>query len=259
MHSKLFNPDYDNGQFLYGMSPIYAGQKPNKTIIEGYNATVRGLINNGAYGALTNDSELIMTPEELEALENAYNNKFTGGGDSAMKKSKMMFSAMKLRWINFGISPVDLNIIESNKWALQDICRVFNVPSVLFNDNATATYDNMRTAKKMVWQDNILPALIDLEDELNRWLAANYNNKYGTKLYVAPYLNNISELKDDFNQLVSALNLAKDMTPNERRDMLDLDRIEEPGMNTPDVLKNNTVIQQTNKLYKDDSKINLVQ
>lgn len=235
-HSKYFNPDWENGQFVYGLSPIFAAQKPNKTMIEGYNAAVRGFVNNGAYGALTNDSEQIMLPEEITALEDAYKHRFSGGGDDSIDKSRIMFSGMKLRWIPFGISPVDLNIIQSNQWALQDICRAFNVPSVLFNDNSTSTYENMRTSKRMLWQNNILPALIELEDELNRWLTANYNEKFGTNLYLAPYLNNISELKEEFNTLIAALNLAKDMTPNERRQMLDLNRIEDPAMDVPDVL-----------------------
>jgi phage portal protein BeeE len=71
----------------------------------------------------------------------------------------------------------------------------------------------MKEAKKALYQNAVIPELVKLRDELNRWLTP----QYGANLYIDFDFSAIPELQEDMDKLVNQLGQAWWITPNEKR------------------------------------------
>ena len=49
-------------------------------------------------------------------------------------------------------------------------------PVVLLNNTESSTYNNVKEAKKALYQNCVIPELLKIQDELNRWLAPMYGD-----------------------------------------------------------------------------------
>jgi phage portal protein BeeE len=114
------------------------------------------------------------------------------------------------------MSPVDLNIIESDKMDLRTICNLYHVPSELFNDAGNKTYSNTKEAGSAVYTNAVIPALTQFRDAFNQFIYKRYQGK----VFVDFDTSMISELQDDISVLITAMQGAWYLTPNEKRDMI---------------------------------------
>ena len=130
-------------------------------------------------------------------------------------RGKNIVTSATLKWQQMGMSPVDLNIIESDKMDLRSLCNVFHVPSELFNDAGNKTYSNTKEAGSAVYTNAVLPVLNNLRDNLNQFILARYPG-----IYVDYDASMISELQDDLQMMTTALAGAWWITPEERRDLM---------------------------------------
>ena len=224
LHSKFWNPEYLMGEYLYGFSPITACARPNKAMLEAFNAEVKAYQNNGAIGVLSPKSnETLLTPEERQLIDNKLQEKFSGT-DNINKK---MVTSVGMEWTNFGMSPVDLAIIQSLEFNADLICAAYAFPApLLFTNNKNTTFNNVGNFRKILWINNIIPFLSDVSDELNRWLVGNYENTVGKKskqkFYIAPDWKSVPELREDLSVLVKTVNSINGLTLRQQLRMLDL-------------------------------------
>ncbi len=215
IHLKYWTPNYINGQFLYGISPIQAGRRVVTKSNASYDSSVSSFQNMGAMGFISagdgsKDTDPL-TEEQAEMIEKRLAKK-TGPNN----RGKMLVTSANIKWQQMGMSPVDLNIIESDKMDLRTICNLFHVPSELFNDASNKTYSNTKEAGSAVYTNAVMPALIQFRDALNQFVSKRYEDK----IYLDFDTSMISELQDDLNQMTTALQGAWWITPNEKRDMM---------------------------------------
>ena len=71
----------------------------------------------------------------------------------------------------------------------------------------------MKEAKKALYQNAVIPELLKIKDELNRWLAP----KFGEKLCIEFDFSVIPELQEETDKVVEQLSKAWWITPNEKR------------------------------------------
>jgi HK97 family phage portal protein len=214
IHVKNWTPSYVNGQFLYGVSPIQAARRVITRSNSSYDASVASFQNMGAYGMITGDAksdEQSLTPEQLEEIKRQYKKK-TGPKNAGQS----LITSAGLKWQQMGMSPVDMNVIESDKMDLRTLCMIFHVPSELFGDAATKTYSNTKEAGSAVYTNAVIPALTQKRDAINKMVKSRYKEN----IYVDFDVSMISELQDDITILTTALANAWYLTPNEKRDML---------------------------------------
>jgi HK97 family phage portal protein len=215
IHLKYWTPNAQNGQFLYGVSPIQAGRRVVTKSNSSYDASVSMFQNMGASGFISAKSRSVedpsLTPEQAEMIEKKLAKK-TGPRNAG----KPLVTSVPLEWQQMGMSPVDLAIIESDKMDLRTICNIFHVPSELFNDAANKTYSNTKEAGSAVYTNAVIPALTQFRDAFNQKI----QKVYGKEIYVDFDTSMISELQDDLVGLSTALNSCWWLTGNERRDMM---------------------------------------
>lgn len=208
-HIKDFNPYYDGtGSHLYGMSPLKAGLRTLQANNEATTTGVKYLQNQTARGVLMSD-EGDLSAAQAQQLKDKFRSNYQGSNNAG----DVVITPKKLSWINFGLSASDLSLIEQHKASIRDLCNVYNVPVQLLNNTDASTYNNMKEAKKALYQNAVIPHLIKIREELNRWLVP----KFGENLYLDFDFTVIPELQEETEKIVDQMAKSWWITPNEKR------------------------------------------
>jgi len=208
-HIKDFNPYYDGtGTHLYGQSPLRAGLRSLTTNNEATQTGVKYLQNQTARGVLMSEEGDI---NEVQAQQ--LKDKFRQSHQGSNNAGDIIITPKKLSWVNFGLNASDVSLIEQYNASIKDLCNIYNVPVQLLNNTDSTTYNNMKEAKKALYQNVVIPELCKIRDELNRWLTP----KYGEKLCIDFDFSVIPELQEETDKVVSQMTQAWWLTPNEKR------------------------------------------
>ena len=208
-HIKDFNPYYDGtGSHLYGQSPLRAGLRSLTTNNEAVQTGVKYLQNQTARGLLMSD-EGDINEVQAQQLKDKFRKQFQGSDNAG----DVIITPKKLSWVNFGLNAADVSLIEQYNASIKDLCNIYNVPVQLLNNTDSSSYNNMKEAKKALYQNAVIPELLKIKDELNRWLAP----KFGEKLCIEFDFSVIPELQEETDKVVDQLTKAWWLTPNEKR------------------------------------------
>jgi HK97 family phage portal protein len=221
LHDKYFNPQWGvTGGQLYGQSPLRAAAKNLTRSNEAKTAAVASFQNGGPAGVLfMNDERFDPTSgqAQAQALKTAVSQK---GG--AANFNSIAVSGYKVDWKQIGLSPVELNIIESEKWDLKALCNIYGVPSQLLNDSDSKTYNNQREGEKALTLRCAIPLLNALTENLNRKLHSDWGYK-GTNLYVDYDLSVYGELEANKSEQTEWLDKAWWISPKQKLDIMNIE------------------------------------
>lgn len=218
-HIKDFNPYYDGtGSHLYGQSPLRAGLRSLTTNNEAVQTGVKYLQNQTARGLLTSEMGDI---NEVQAQQ--LKDKFKRQHQGSDNAGDIIITPNKMSWVNFGLNASDISLIAQYNASVKDLCNIYNVPVQLLNNTDSSSYNNMKEAKKALYQNAVIPELIKIKDELNRWLAP----KYGDKLCIEFDFSVIPEMQEETDKVVDQLSKAWWITPNEKRSAMNYGKDEE--------------------------------
>lgn len=218
-HIKDFNPYYDGtGSHLYGQSPLKAGLRSMTTNNEATESGVKFLQNQTARGILMSDEGDL---NEVQAQQ--LKDKFRKDHQGSKKAGDIIITPKKLSWVNFGLNATDMSLIEQYNASIKDLCNIYNVPVTLLNNTESSTYNNVKEAKKALYQNCVIPELIKIQDELNRWLSP----MYGDKICIEFDFSVIPELQEETDKIVDQMTKAWWLTPNEKRAAMSYDHDED--------------------------------
>lgn len=221
-HIKDFNPNYNtSGSHLYGQSPLKAGLRSLQTNNEATETGVKYLQNQTARGVLMSD-EGDINEMQAKQLKQKFKQQYRGSNNAG----DIIITPKKLSWVNFGLNASDLSLIEQYNASIKDLCNIYNVPSVLLNNTESSTYNNVKEAKKSLYQNAVLPEMLKIRDELNRWLMP----QFGDKLKLDFDFTAVPELQEETEKIVNQMGSAWWLTPNEKRIATGYGVDEENGM-----------------------------
>ena len=222
-HIKDFNPYYDGtGSHLYGQSPLKAGLRSMTTNNEAVQTGVKYLQNQTARGVLMSD-EGDLNEVQAQQLKDKFRSNFQGSNNAG----DVIITPKKLSWVNFGLNASDLSLIEQYNASIKDLCNIYNVPVQLLNNTESSTYNNMKEAKKALYQNCVIPEMLKIRDELNRWLVP----MYGDKLFLDFDFSVIPELQEEMDKVVDQMSKAWWISPNEKRASMSYGEEENEAMN----------------------------
>ena len=230
MHWRTWNPNFIAGdtEHLYGLSPLGPGGRLLGLDNEAVIAQGSSFKNVGARGVLHGMGDNgNFTKEQGEKIQEKWKAKFAG----ADRYNEIAFAQSQVGFTQIGLSPVDLNIIESFKTSLQFLCNLWNVPITLMNDTAASTESNVKEARKRLYTNKILPDADRLRDKLNGWIVPAYSDK--RKYYIDYDLHSIVDLQDDLKFIVDTLKQMDWITANEQRAATNYGEIDDPAMDIP--------------------------
>ena len=239
LHDKYQNYDWDiNGAHLYGMSPLKAALRRLSRSNSAIKASAAMLENQGVKGVLYMDDPRVMQagidPMDTRKQVEAVKSKLVGKGEWVGSENwgRIGVSGYKLGWQSVGLSPVDLTIIDSEKWDLKRFAAIYGVPSQLVGDSEASTYNNVREAEKALTTRCAMPQLVSFRNHFNRKLQTDWGYK-GQNVYVDFDHTVFTELQEDVVEKSSWIKDLKALSPNEQRMLLGLERIDNPMFDEP--------------------------
>jgi phage portal protein BeeE len=158
LHLRTINPNYKDGSFLYGISPLVSAQYPVNAIYSGYSAKV-GLYQNGPKTILSPNfpgnaeygSFSLPDGEQIEAEQKRLQKYGLEEGQWQTVISKIALNANRL---SYNIS--ELRINENNIKDIQAICSAIGIDSRLLGDPSSSTFSNQEQSEKKFFQGTFM-------------------------------------------------------------------------------------------------------
>lgn len=107
-----------------------------------------------------------ISPQGAASLKSSWNAAFKGSGNS----HKVALLEEGMEFTTVGLSPEDSQLIDSQKFSVIDIARVFRVPASLLNDHDRSTYSNVTEQNRSYVVYTLMPWLVRIEQACNRIL-----------------------------------------------------------------------------------------
>lgn len=215
IHTKYFHPTDD----YYGLSPLQVAMRT----IDTDNATNdwnNALINNYAApgGVFKVPQDTRLNEAQLHRITKVIRRMF-GGGQNAGKTHLLEGG---IEWQQLGLSPKDMDFIDSRKMSREEICAVFGVPPQMVGIQDNSTYNNYREARQSFYEDTVLPLVDKIASSINHKLVPLVDER----VIVGYDKSKIEALQESADAKSERMAQNKDMlTVNERRIALGYDAI----------------------------------
>lgn len=226
LHEKYWNPDWGiMGQQLYGLSPLKAALK-NITRNNAAKDSSTAKFNNGGLNEIIffDDPRFPLGEQGVQqanALKIKLQEEYTGPAN----QGKIAVSGYKMGNIPLGLSPVDLDIIESEKWDALMFCAIYGVPPELLGLTAK-TYNNMKEAEKALTTRCALPLLTSKKNHFNYKILKDWGFK-GKNVYLDYDTDCFTELQVDITETLTGIEKLTMRTPNEERESIGWDALKD--------------------------------
>jgi HK97 family phage portal protein len=211
---KSWNPDFDvtTRTHLRGLSPLRAAYKTLRMSNNAADASATMTGNGGAKGAITprplGNIVPSFTIEQANDIKRAVNENLNGVDN----KGKVAVLQTPWDYLNFGLSSVDMELVNTLRMSMHQWCRVFGLPAVLF-DVDTSSYNNYQNAMRDLITNTIIPMCCQLRDELNKFLVP----RYGEDVFIDFDITALPEMQQDMERMVRSLRDANWLTFDEKR------------------------------------------
>lgn len=214
-HVRIFTLDG-----LNGLSPIaYARQ----AIGLGMATEEHGsrLFSNGAVTSGVLETDQTLSDEAFNRLKADFEDRHQGLANA----HKPMILEMGLKWNQISLSAEDAQFLETRKFQLEEICRIFRVPMHLVQNTDHATFNNIENLGIGFINYSLVPYLTRIEQRINLGLVkASKQGQLYAKFNVGALLR--GDMKSRFEAYATAINWGM-YSPN---DCLELeDRNPRPG------------------------------
>ena len=154
-----------------GLSPIAPLRQSADMGMDALRAN-RKLLQNDSTPGLIIETEGFPTDADVSEFYARWESRFQGV--EKMRRPALLSPGMKAS--NLGFSPRDMEYIESLRWSLEDVTRVFGVPKVMIGDLENTTFSNFSTARRLFWEDTIAAQLAFYQESLRQHLLPHFGD-----------------------------------------------------------------------------------
>ncbi len=225
-HTRLFlELVYRNGSNFMGMSPVRVAANVILSQNYGYDLskdTLKSPIPPAIISRKDAAPVSSINKEKQSEMEKRWDAKVSA------RKSKPFFGEGDYQVNKLGYENLkDLDIVNGSEHGLRVLCNVWGVPSQMFNDSESTTYNNMKSAERVMYTDRILPDMEKFVWGLNNIIFKKSGIHYEVDT------SKLEALREDRLKTAQSMALHKDIVhPNEIRAALGLpeltdDEIEE--------------------------------
>lgn len=212
LHEQTFNPLDD----WYGLSPLSAGAFAVDQHNEGMNLS-KSMLQNSARpsGALVVQKDGSgnfgsLPDEEYNRLKAQLEEQYQGSGNAG----RPMLLEGGLDWKQMGLSPNDMDMLETRYAAARDVSLAFGVPPLLLNIPGDSTYSNYKEARSAFWEDTIIPLSKQVAEGWTRWLGPSFGG-----IEVRPDFDDVPAIAEKRGEMWDMADKSTDLTLNERREL----------------------------------------
>lgn len=206
-HVRTFTTDS-----LVGLSPIsYARQAIGLGLAtEEHGARLFG---NGAVSSGVLQTDQVLTDEAYKRLKENFQEQHQGLSNA----HKPMILEMGLKWNQISMSAEDAQFLETRKFQLEEICRIFRVPLHMLQNTDRATFNNIENLGMGFVNYSLVPYLTRIEQRINLGLVnKEKRGQFYAKFNVGALLR--GDMKSRYESYATGINWGI-LSPNECRDL----------------------------------------
>lgn len=150
----------------------------------------RTFLERGAQpsGVISHDAPLTM--EQRTSLRESFNEGHVGPS----RAGRALILDAGLKWQAMQVSPEDAELLNSRRFAVEEIARVYGVPPPMIGDLSHGTFTNSREAARWFGQFTLTPRVRRLEAELNKALFG-YGSRYEVEFDMSSLLRSDPETR----------------------------------------------------------------
>ncbi len=188
VHFRLIDPGND----LLGLSPLQAASR----VVDTDNAAIdwnRNALENQARPPGAYLSPNTLTDAQYARLKEQIESQITGAKNA--RKPLLLEGGMS--WQQHGFSPTDMDFLEGRKFNAVEICNIFGVRPEWVG-LIEAKFENARQARRMTWEDTIIPFCGDIASTMNLVLAP----LFGEDIYFAYDLSRTPAVTEARSELI---------------------------------------------------------
>jgi HK97 family phage portal protein len=213
---KNWRPDFDPTTRIHmrGISVVEVGW--NNYLMGNYGTTqlANMLQNGGSKGALSPEvvanQYKTLTDPQISKAKREINAQYNGVSNAG----SIGLLAAPYKFLNFGLSAVDLDIVNVINLTVHQWCRMIGAPTVLFDAEHTSD-NNYQNAMRDLVTNTIVPLLSSFRDRYNNWLVPRSGQSEG---YFIDYdISGLPEMQRDLEKLVNSLARAYWLKEDEKR------------------------------------------
>jgi len=205
IHWKSFNPLSK----FYGMSPMEPGAMSIDQHNESSEWNMRSIQNGAVPSGLMTSEGAPIQPKQAKNIR-AEMDKNQRGPKNARKT---MIMEGKLKYQQLGMTPVDMDFLNTHKNSAQEIAAAYGVPLQLVPLPETQTNHNFKEARLQLHEDTVGPLAKEMIGILNKYLSPRYGNN--VEIYYDP--NDIEALATKRTDRMQAYDSIGFLTDNEKR------------------------------------------
>lgn len=150
----------------------------------------RAFLDNGAQPSMAISHPGAMTPDQRKQLRDQFTSRHSGPG----KAGTALILDGGLTAATMQVSPEDAELLNSRRFAVEEIARVYGVPPPMIGDLSHGTFTNSREAARWFGQFTLTPRVRRLEAELNRALFG-YGSRYEVEFDMSSLLRSDPETR----------------------------------------------------------------
>lgn len=183
------------------------------------------LFANGAVPKLALETDQKLDPSARKTMEDLWHDNYGGTGNH--NKTAVLGAGLKAKVLS--INPNDAQFLETRKYQVEEIARIFRVPLHLIGDLSRSTNNNIEHQSLEFVMYTMLPWVRRIEAALNRSVIANYGPSYYCQFLVEGLLRGDLASRAEWYRKMREMGV---FSADEIRDLEDFDPIgEEDGGN----------------------------
>lgn len=250
IHWKSTSLDFDafSKPQLRGMSALTPGYKSLQQNNDSTNASVRMYQNDGAKGALTNETLDSLSPTQKSNIEAVINRKMNNND------VKGAVAALQGKWqyLDFGSSSVDMELLQGKELSWKELCFLFGMPYEFFDSHTP--YAEKQLAQQSWVTNEIIPDCKQLDGEMNRLLLMAF--KLEGKAFIGSDYWDLPEMQTVRKQAAEGLMKLWPVTPNQVLEAIGYEPRDEPEFDEPWIPTGITPLSQ---MGGDEAAMNAIQ
>ena len=152
-----------------GLSPVAPLRLSIDMGLDALRASRNSLTNDSAPGIVLESADT-PTDDEVREFYERWEARFKG--PERVRRPVLLSGGMKASGLGF--SPRDMEYVSALRWSVEEVARVYGVPKPMLGDMERITYSNFRTARRVFWEDTIIPQLAFYREALERMLRSDF-------------------------------------------------------------------------------------
>ena len=154
-----------------GLSPIAPLRLSADMGLDALRANRSNLTNDSTPGLFV-ETEDTPTDDEVREFYERWESRFQGVNRG--RRPALLSGGMTAK--NLGFSPKEMEYLQTLRWSLEDVARVYGVPKAMLGDIERVSFANVATARRVFWEDTLVPQMAFYAEALQQMLLPNFGD-----------------------------------------------------------------------------------